>query len=185
MVPLTQKLELAIEGVAPPFQYPSSSNLMAFQSSGIIPTSVCLYPGFDLYFVLLLPYKSHLLQMCVNLAAALSSLLIGPLFWWLFHIRPHRFTLRRGILVGSGGSLVAHPLTWLLAMVVGSLSGINTLLGQPLRELVPAMKDPNLIGEVLVSLFLSIYSLILVGWITALVGGHSRRTPRQGTLGHL
>ncbi len=106
-----------------------------------------------------------------SLAAALSSLLIGPLFWWLFLIRPHRFTLRRGILVGSCGSLVAHPLTWLLAMVIGSLSGLNTLLGQPLRELVPAMKDPNLIGEVLVSLFLSIYSLILVGWLTALVGG--------------
>ncbi len=106
-----------------------------------------------------------------SLAAALVSLLIGPFFWWLFLIRPQRFTLRRGILIGSGGSLVAHPLTWLLAMVVGSLSGINTLLGQPLRELVPAMKEPNLIGEVLLSLFLSIYSLILVGWITALVGG--------------
>ena len=106
-----------------------------------------------------------------SLAAALVSLLIGPLFWWLFLIRPHQFTLRRGILVGSCGSLVAHPLTWLLAMAVGSLSGINTVLGHPLRELVPAMKDPNLIGELLVSFFLSIYSLILVGWITALVGG--------------
>jgi hypothetical protein len=110
------------------------------------------------------PYFVELYVVEYSLPAALSSLLIGPLFWWLFIIQPRQLTLRRGILVGSLGSLVAHPLFWFLAMVIASLRGtkIVSVLG---------IKHLDLIGELLESLFLSMWSLLFVGWITALVGG--------------
>src|SRR5450830_271180 len=43
--PLVQNVGFCIDGVAPPFHEPSSSNRLAFQSIGITPASVCLYPG--------------------------------------------------------------------------------------------------------------------------------------------
>src|SRR6185437_1342657 len=45
------------------------------------------------------------------LSAPVAALVIGPLFCWLFLLRPNRLTLRRGIVVGLLGSVVAHPLT--------------------------------------------------------------------------
>src|SRR5947209_170885 len=99
-----------------------------------------------------------------SLAAALGSLLIGPLFWWLFIIRPRQFTRLRGVLVGSLGSLVAHPLTWLLALMLASLGGMNTILDLGIEHY-------TLIEKLQAIPILSIYSLELVGWLTALIGG--------------
>src|SRR5438874_1603110 len=95
------------------------------------------------------------------LAAALASLLLGPLFWWCLIIQPRHLTLGRGILVGILGSLVAHPLTWFLAMVVASLRGTNSVL-------VFLIQSPNPIGELMESLYTSLWSLLYVGWIPIL-----------------
>jgi hypothetical protein len=103
--------------------------------------------------------------MLFSLAAALSAALLGPLLWWLLIIRPDQLTLGRGILVGILGSLVAHPLTWFLFMVTTSWAHatFNLDIGSP------SPNDPE--GFLSVIVFLSIYSLFLVGWLTTLIGG--------------
>lgn len=98
-----------------------------------------------------------------SLAAALASLLIGLLFWWLFIIGPGQFSRVRGVLVGSLSSLVAHPLTWFLAVVVAPHRGMNSFLNLVLTQ--------TLMEELQAIPTLSIYSLVLVGWLTALIGG--------------
>ena len=97
-------------------------------------------------------------------AAALASLLLSPLFWWRFIIRPAHLTLGRGILVGMLVSLVAHPLTWFLAMATASFIGRQTVL----LLLIPSS---NPLLQLLESLVISLWSLLYVGWITMLVGG--------------
>lgn len=99
------------------------------------------------------------------LSAALTSLLVGPFFWWLIVLRPRSITPGRGAWVGVAGSLVAHPLTWLLAIRLNALlSGRGFLYREPERLSSP--------GDVLLSVaFFSWYSLILMGWFTALIGG--------------
>ncbi len=104
------------------------------------------------------------------LAPALVSLLIGPLFWWLMILRPRRLTLRRGILVGILSSLVAHPLTWFLALVILSLSRRNTNLGSAYPINI-GLEIHNPIELLQGSLVLSVLSLFYVGWITLIVGG--------------
>lgn len=100
-------------------------------------------------------------------AAALASLLLGPLFWWRFIIRAGHLTLGRGILVGVLVSLVAHPLTWFLAtdtyIAAASLSRRQTDL------LLLILSNP--LGQLVQSLDFSLLSLLYVGWITSLVGG--------------
>ncbi len=116
------------------------------------------------------------------LSAALASLLVGPFFWWLIVLRSRRITPGRGAWVGVVGSLVAHPLTWLLAIRLNALlSGRGFLYLEPERVSSP--------GDVLLSVaFFSWYSLILMGWFTALIGGLAgagvawglrRQPPRQ------
>jgi hypothetical protein len=96
------------------------------------------------------------------LAAPLAALLIGPLFVWFFLIRPNRLTLRRGIVVGLLGSVVAHPLVWYLANLVAYLIGMPTA-GFGILVMNPWL---DLIG----CLFLAPFSLLYVGWLTALLG---------------
>ena len=121
-----------------------------------------------LTFVLLMPFFKGITAylsgiMVFSLAAALASLLIGPLFWWLFIIRPRQLTLSRGIVAGILGSLVAHPLTWFLVIVVASLGG-NTILFLRVEHVTPI--------EILQAIpIYSVYSMFYVGWLTTLVGG--------------
>jgi hypothetical protein len=97
------------------------------------------------------------------LAAPLAALLIAPLFGWLFLLRPNRLTLRRGIVVGVLGSVAAHPFTWYLANLLAYLTGMHTggmgfLVMNPLLDLVGC-------------LVIAPFSLLYVGWLTALLGG--------------
>lgn len=121
-----------------------------------------------LTFVLLMPFFKGIAAyppgvVVFSLAAALASLLVGPLFWWLLIMRPRQLTLSRGIFVGSLGSLVAHPLTWFLVLVVASLGG-NTILFLKVEHVAPI--------EILLAIpIYSVYSLFYVGWLTTLVGG--------------
>lgn len=96
-------------------------------------------------------------------AAPLAALLIGPLFWWRFLLKPNRLTLQRGIAVGLLGSVVAHPLTWYLANLLAFLlgrptGGMGVLVMNPLLDLVGC-------------LVIAPFSLLYAGWLTALLGG--------------
>ena len=96
-------------------------------------------------------------------AAALAALLIGPLLWWLFILRPNRSTLRRGILIGMLGSVAAHPLTWFLAELMVYFMGRQTWMGSVLIN--PPLEA--LVGSPIYAVF----SLVYVGWLTTLIGG--------------
>jgi hypothetical protein len=99
-------------------------------------------------------------QLVIPLAAALSSLLIGPFFWWRLISKPRALTVRRGISCGVLGSLVAHPLTWCLVTAFYALTNtdhVATSLGVVL--FVAGLLD------------VPFWSLIYLGWFTALIGG--------------
>lgn len=97
------------------------------------------------------------------LAASLASLLIGPCLWWRMVIKTDRLSVRRGVTIGILGGIIAHPLTWYLANLFAFLLGQKTIVG--LSLVINPIQD--LVG----SLLLSLVSLLLVGWITVLVGG--------------
>lgn len=84
--------------------------------------------------------------------AGLSALLLGPYLWWGLIIKPRRLTVKRGIAVGVLGSLLAHPLAWFLT----ALTSFQTMYFAYYIEM---------------AFFLSLASLILAGWLTALIGG--------------
>jgi hypothetical protein len=97
------------------------------------------------------------------LGAALAALLAGLFFWWLFVLRPRRLTFDRGAWAGVVSSLVVHPLAWLFALGVPVLTGGTTPWGLP-----PA---PSVLTVLMYAGGFALYSLILTGWFTALVGG--------------
>ncbi len=95
------------------------------------------------------------------LAAPLASGLLIPYLWWCLIIKPSRLSVSIGIGIGLLGSIIAHPLAWYLALLFAFLIREKTVasivVGNPLE---------NLMG----CLFLSLFSLIEVGWITILIG---------------
>ncbi len=98
--------------------------------------------------------------LVIPLAAALASLLIGPAFWWHLISQPHAFTVRRGIICGALSSLVAHPLTWFLVTMFYALTNTDQVASS--------------LGVVLFVaglLDVPFWSLIYLGWFTALIGG--------------
>lgn len=97
------------------------------------------------------------------LGASLAALLSGLFFWWLLILRPKRITPGRGAWVGVVGSLVAHPLAWLFA-----LGGPLLIGGTTSWDLPPT---PSLLDLLFYTGGYSLYSLILTGWLTALIGG--------------
>ncbi len=101
----------------------------------------------------------------LSLSAALAALLTGLFFWWLFILRPRRITPGRGAWVGVVGSAAAHPLTWLFVWRLAALLGNDSLL------FVEASKMSNPAQVLLYVAFFSFYSLMLAGWLTALLGG--------------
>lgn len=98
-----------------------------------------------------------------SVAAALATLLITPLCWWCFIIKPNRLTLRRGIGIGILCSVAAHPLTWFLAGLIVSFTGRSAVMGLPMNT----PYDVLFVGPIIYTGA----SLVLVGWLTGLVGG--------------
>lgn len=90
----------------------------------------------------------------INFYAILAALLAGLPTWWLFIVKPRHATIRRGILVGALGSIIAHPILWMF-MLVDELR-----LGSP----------DNIFLVPLIILDGPILSLIAVGWITTPIG---------------
>ncbi len=97
-------------------------------------------------------------------AAPLAAALLGPYLWWWAIIKPGRLSVRRGIGVGVLGASLAHPLAWYMALVLAFLTGEQTVAGI-------LATNPLQAQDLLAPLFLAPFSLIYVGWITALVGG--------------
>lgn len=96
------------------------------------------------------------------LFAGVTSAVLGPTLWWWIIIKPGRLSVRRGILVGALVGIVAHPVVWYEAFVSAHFTGQQTVISfqvtNPLEDLVTAM-------------FLATFSVIFVGWLTALIGG--------------
>jgi hypothetical protein len=115
------------------------------------------------FFALWFYGTSYVVQVAVfYLAAPLAAALLGPCLWWWAIIKPDRLSVRRGIGVGVLGASLAHPLVWYMALVLAFLTG---------EQPVPFMLITNPVQDLLEALSLAWFSLILVGWITALVGG--------------
>jgi hypothetical protein len=96
------------------------------------------------------------------LAAPLAAALLGPCLWWWAIIKPGHLSVRRGIGVGVLGASLAHPRAWYIALVLAFFTGEQTVAG---------LLVFNPLQDLLASLLLAPFSLIYVGWITALVGG--------------
>jgi hypothetical protein len=99
------------------------------------------------------------------LGAALACLLVGPLLWWQIVLRPRSLTPGSGAWVGALSGLAAHPLMWLFAL------GTTFLIGD--KRFIYLGPDELLhFTDALVHIaFFSYYSLVLLGWLTALLGG--------------
>jgi hypothetical protein len=100
------------------------------------------------------------------LTAPLAALLVGPSLWWWAIIKPGRLSVRRGIGVGVLAASLAHPLAWYIALVLTLLMGERTIGG-----ITGGVNVNNPVQDVFASLVLAGFSLIYVGWITALIGG--------------
>jgi hypothetical protein len=96
------------------------------------------------------------------LAAPLAAALLDPYLCWGAIIKPRHLSVRRGIGVGVLGASLAHPLAWYVALVLAFLTGERTIAS--ITVTTPAQ-------DLLSSPFLAWFSLIDVGWITALVWG--------------
>ncbi len=96
------------------------------------------------------------------LIAALTSAALGPLLWWRMIIKSGRLSVWRGASVGALTAIIAHPIVWYVALVVAFFAGRSTvasiLVTNPFQDLISAV-------------FLGTFSLIFVGWLTALIGG--------------
>lgn len=85
------------------------------------------------------------------LAAPAAALLVGIPAWYRFVVIPRRVTIGRGIAIGAVGSIIAHPVMWiLLALFTPSMAGLSQIW-------------PLLAVYIL-------YGLILGGWITTPLG---------------
>lgn len=103
----------------------------------------------------------------IYIGVAVASAVVGLLYWRALTSDEYVLTLGAGILLGVGCSLLAHPLTWLLALLINGLTGNPSgFLGTTWQGQSPAP-----VIELVGSVFFSIYSLIYVGWITSIVGG--------------
>jgi hypothetical protein len=95
-------------------------------------------------------------------AATLAALLTGSFMWWHFVTKPGQYTLKQGIMVGIITSIIAHPVAWLLAGLITYFGNVPFFTGFIINSPFDVL---------FVALFVSMFSLLYVGWLTALVGG--------------
>jgi hypothetical protein len=100
--------------------------------------------------------ENSILTLCASMAAALTGLGL----WRYCTARVRWLSLRRAMGAGMLFSLLAHPLAWYLTMIVSFIAHLLDPAG-PFGVLGV---DP--FSAVFGSLFLSLYSLVLVGWLT-------------------
>jgi hypothetical protein len=106
-------------------------------------------------FVLLLFNLPELFVL--SLDATLAALVVGVPAWYWFIVLPRRATIQRGIAVGAIGSLIAHPVMWMFAGLIGRQAAFGT------GDVLPLIPGSTFVG------------LLYAGWITtpfgALAGG--------------
>lgn len=98
-------------------------------------------------------------------AAAAAGLTIAPL-WWLIVERRRRFGVVRGALVGAVGGFLVHYPCWYLA-ALGQYVAFRFFGGSPSSTGEPPMDPVEALGGALV---FSLWSWLLVGWLTVIVG---------------
>lgn len=101
-------------------------------------------------------------------AAAAAGLTIMPL-WWLVLERPRRFSIARGASVGALAGLLAHYPCWYLA-AVGQYVAFRFFGGSPSSTGEPPIGPIEALQGALV---LSVWSWLLYGWLTAIIGALS------------
>lgn len=95
-------------------------------------------------------------------ASALAAFLTGTLVWWILVDRSGSTSIWKGALAGGLTGLLAHPLAWYVGIILNYFSGTKSSLGdEPMNPLT------GLWGALVFSLF----SWLVVGWLTVLVGG--------------
>ena len=108
----------------------------------------------------LVPFHWDSENSILTLGASLAAALTGLGLWRYCTTRIRWLSLRRAIGAGMLFSLLAHPLAWYLTMVVSFIAHLLDPAG-PFGVLGV---DP--FSALFGGLFLSLYSLVLVGWLT-------------------
>ncbi|HEX4205094.1 MAG TPA: hypothetical protein VHZ51_13045 [Ktedonobacteraceae bacterium] len=111
----------------------------------------------------LVPFHWDTENSLLTLSASIAAMLTGLGLWKYCTARVQWMRFRRAIGAGMLFSVLAHPLTWYLTMI---LSFFAHLL-DPSGPFGVLGVDP--FSAVLGSMFLSLSSLVLVGWLTLLV----------------
>ena len=96
----------------------------------------------------------------LTLSASMAAALTGLGLWRYCTARVSWLSMRRAIGTGMLFSVLAHPLTWYLAMILSFIAHLLDPAG-PFGVL-----DVDPFSALFGSLFLSLYSLVLVGWLT-------------------
>jgi hypothetical protein len=102
----------------------------------------------------------------LTLSASIAAMLTGLGLWRYCTARVQWISLRRAIGTGMLFSVLAHPLAWYLTMILSFVAHLLDPSGSFGLSLDPFWAFFG-------SIFLSLYSLILVGWLTLLVSGIS------------
>jgi hypothetical protein len=103
--------------------------------------------------------------------SAVAAFITATLLWSVVFARNRRASFFRGAVVGALVGLVSHPPAWYLMLLFLYVSGERTSSGE--RTLDP-------VNGLWASLVYSLFSWLLVGWITALIGAAI-----GGSLGYL
>jgi hypothetical protein len=104
-------------------------------------------------------------------SAVVAAFIIATLLWRVVFARHRRASFYWGVLLGALVGLASHPLAWYLMILFFYLSGEPASSGEQTL-------DP--VNGLWASLVYSLFSWLLVGWITALVGAAV-----GGTLGYV
>ena len=96
--------------------------------------------------------------------AAAAALLSGQFFWWSFIVRPRHLTPERGAWVSAASSLAAHPFAWLFTLLATVVTGGTGTNAWALPQ------APSVVTILIYAGGYSVYSLILEGWFTAVIG---------------
>lgn len=107
----------------------------------------------DVATVLILHLFSMSFSEICYLAAPAAALIVGVPAWVRFVVIANRVTIRRGVAIGIVGSIIAHPIMWILVDIAD-------------RSMFPNTND---LSMSYLPLFI-IYGLIYAGWITTPIG---------------
>jgi hypothetical protein len=101
------------------------------------------------------------------LGVVVACAVVGLLYWRALAAASYPLSVRGGALFGVLCSALAHPLMWLIALLINALSADPTVF----IGLAWQRQFSFPFAALYAAIFFPFYSLIYVGWITGLVGG--------------